>query len=179
MIVMDDFIQDKKLLAALATLDPWQKLQSAGLSWWDGWWEAPPADGWQSLIYKIWSPNIQPNEIAGFEYWCNILTPEHDGLDWHFDKDETLAKSEKKIVTPLMGTVFYGFPHEFDGGGDLEIAKSASSDEKHFSRVERIRALHNRLIIFDASKLHRVTPFTSGVRVGLQINLWSEKPTGL
>ena len=179
MVVMDDFIKDDRLIETLADLKVWQKLQAAELCWWDGWWASPPIDGWQSLIHKIWSPNIAPDQIAGFEYWCNILTPQHEGLDWHYDKDEALAKNQKKIVTPLVGTIFYGFPHEFDGGGDLEIARPSLKDGKDPSQVERIIALHNRLVIFDASKLHRVTPFTSGIRVGLQINLWLEKPTGL
>ena len=39
------------------------------------------------------------NQIEGFEYWINILSPGSQ-LDWHFDKDEWVYKREK-IVHPL------------------------------------------------------------------------------
>ena len=36
--------------------------------------------------------------------------------------------------------------------------------------------MHNRLIILDVSQFHRVTKIYSGKRMGLQINLWKDKP---
>jgi predicted 2-oxoglutarate/Fe(II)-dependent dioxygenase YbiX len=41
---------------------------------------------------------------------------------------------------------------------------------------EVIKAKFNRLIVFDASKLHAVTKVTKGRRRAIAINLWDQKP---
>jgi len=41
---------------------------------------------------------------------------------------------------------------------------------------EIIKAKFNRLIIFDASKLHGVSKVTKGRRRAIAINLWDKKP---
>jgi hypothetical protein len=75
--------------------------------------------------------------------------------------------------TPIVGTVFYPVEMDIDGGY-LEIFSNGSEKQP-----ERIRAKHNRLIIFDAGGTHhRVTEVTRGTRSAIAINLWDKKPTG-
>ena len=42
---------------------------------------------------------------------------------------------------------------------------------------ELIAPVPNRLVIFDASKLHAVTEITKGKRYAIAINLWDKKPS--
>ena len=44
---------------------------------------------------------------------------------------------------------------------------------------ELIKPKYNRLIIFDAGKLHAVQEVTKGVRKAVAINLWSEFPSNV
>jgi predicted 2-oxoglutarate/Fe(II)-dependent dioxygenase YbiX len=91
----------------------------------------------------------------------------------HLDKDEALWKSTGEISSPIVGTVFYPVEMDIDGGY-LEIFSNGSEKQP-----ERIRAKHNRLIIFDAGGTHhRVTEVTRGTRSAIAINLWDKKPTG-
>ena len=106
------------------------------------------------------------NQIEGFEYWINILSPGSQ-LDWHFDKDEWLYKSEK-IVHPFKSTVWYGYPHEVEGG-QFE-AKGIDT---------YVDPLYNRLLAFDGDYEHRVRDIIKGERIGLSVNLWVYKPEHL
>ena len=70
MFVQDDFCQDKALLARLSDGANW----APGLNWWEGWWVRPPQNVWEETIAMVWQrqPGLE-TQIAGFEYWCNIL----------------------------------------------------------------------------------------------------------
>lgn len=171
MFIQDNYCPDQKTLDFLKKREEWEKMIGK-FHWWDGWKKQKPKNYWEYIIQMIWQTQAISNDIAGFEYWCNILdsnTPVNH-LDWHRDKDEKLAETQKKYAHPVAGTVFYGYPHEFTGGF-LEIKSSEDSEG-----VERIKAVYNRIIIFDASQFHRVTEVTSGSRFGMQINLWKSKP---
>ena len=57
LMIIDDFIKDKKLLKRLADTkgEFWEK----GFSWWSGWWDSPVETLRHELIHKIW----------GYGYW--------------------------------------------------------------------------------------------------------------
>ena len=171
MHVRDNFLQDKALLKTLADEGLWRDALGKYF-WWDGWWRRDAHNVWERLAQAIWQPQAVEGKIAGFEYWVNII--DADGPDnylgWHRDKDERRVREKNEIACPLVGTVFYGFPHRIEGGY-LEI----SADDS-FSEIERLRPLHNRLVILDVSQFHRVTKIYSGKRMGLQVNLWKDKP---
>ena len=121
-------------------------------------------------------------KLAGYEYWCNIVRPDSP-LDWHVDKDEAEFSSHERLVTPYMGAVWYGFPHEFTGGGHLEIfpfhpttIPDPTIVRDIGDRVERISPHYNRLVFLNVSEWHRVAPITSGARYTLAVNVWKEKP---
>ena len=169
MIILDNFLPDGPLKGQLSEDFNWTK--SHPYRWLDS--GKKPSSIWESLAYEVWNGIFAQTETvqaAGFEYWTNALTAEgRNDLDWHFDKDEHKFFGEEKILlTPYKGMVYYCHK-EMPTGGFLEI-------ERGNGEVERIEPVPNRLIIFDPSVLHRVTPITSGVRRTFASNLWLEKP---
>ena len=102
------------------------------------------------------------NKIAGFEYWSNVHQT-GGGLNWHVDKDEKLMKEKKEVVMPSAGLVFYAISEELEGGY-LEIANSPDRANVNPSKIERLKPIENRLIMFNPSYPHRVSPINGGKR---------------
>ena len=171
MLVQDHFCQQQALLAFMADESNW-RAAAGKYHWWPGWWERPASNPWEEFIALVWQSQGVENRVAGFEYWCNCLDSSAglNHLSWHQDKDEVRFRTRQELSCPEVGTVFYGNPHQLQGGY-LEI----SADETG-SELERIKPVFNRLVIFDVSEMHRVTRVYSGERFSLQINLWVEKP---
>jgi predicted 2-oxoglutarate/Fe(II)-dependent dioxygenase YbiX len=172
MVIIDDFIKDQNLLNDI-NKDSTFFGPNGNFMWWDGWWNSPVDTVKKRLIEYIWKDNsfLDLKGIFGFEYWTGVYGPskEHKDLPTHFDKDELLYEETGKMVSPVMGTVFYPSPIPFEGGY-LEID---SKGEK----TEVIQAKYNRLVIFPAGDLpHRVTPVLSGTRHAIAINLWNQVP---
>jgi len=192
--VLSDFLQDADVLAKLNDTHLWKdctELNEDAMLWMD--YGAAPKNIWEELAVKIWKSHpviqqqLQEEEgaatFAGYEYWCNMLRPEIP-LNWHVDKDEILLEESEntQLKTPYMGSVLYGYPHQFTGGY-LEVFPSTPDkipDPDHYAdladHVERIQARYNRLVFLNVSEWHRVTPLTSGTRYTLAVNLWKEKP---
>lgn len=171
MYIHDNYCPDKKLLDQLNNKTVWEAMVGR-FHWWDGWWIKEPSNIWEHIIKNIWQSQGIEKQIAGFEYWCNILHANKpiNHLGWHRDKDEALKARTGEVLCPMVGTIFYGYPHQIEGGF-LEIAAEPS-----FTDVERIRAVYNRVVILDVSQHHRVTKLYQGSRFGLQINLWKQRP---
>ena len=172
MFVQDDFCRDSALLEALNDAAVWEAAVGK-FNWWSGWQSQQPVDIWQQVIKGIWGGHEIVKSIAGFEYWVNVLNADSqktNHLGWHVDKDEALHKRTGKTVCPIIGSVFYGFPHQLDGGF-LE-----NSLETTFTDVERIAPVYNRLIIFNVANQHRVSRVYKGTRYSFQVNLWKALP---
>lgn len=183
MIIVDDFIKDESLLEELKNDETFFD-DNGSYMWWGGPWTSPASTLKQRLIEEIWIknspwdfPRYNPIELSGFEYWTGRYSADDQNpstLNMHFDKDEGLFKSEKKLVTPIIGTVFYPLPMDIDGGY-LEIFSKGMDSEP-----ERIQAKYNRLVIFPAGEYpHRVTEVTRGTRSAIAINLWDMPPSGV
>ncbi len=193
MIIIDDFIKDYDLLERIENdEDFWKK----GYRWYDGWWKDGIQDIRHELIHAIWGPKSpMPNvRIRGFEHWVGDYTSadndERFGRKWglkpHFDKDEELWSETKKVIGPIIGTVFYPC-REIDEmeGGYLEYyenyppsrTREDGTIEWPEEKPELIKPKWNRLIIFQAANLHAVTEIVSGRRRAIAINLWGHKPT--
>lgn len=176
MIVIDDFIKDQEFLNRLERDETF--FETKGYFWWYGWWNSPANTLKKELIEYIWgerSPHV-PINCVGFEYWTGVYSQEdeRDELKMHFDKDEYLWDTERTLVTPVIGTVYYPRDHDIDGGY-LEIFSKGQDNEP-----ERIEAKYNRLVIFPAGEYpHRVTKVTRGTRYAIAINLWDTEPSGL
>ena len=71
MLIVDNFIKDKKLLSTLKSDETWMNFPS--LNWWDGWWKTEPRNIMELVIQMAWSKYANfENNIAGFEYWSNL-----------------------------------------------------------------------------------------------------------
>ena len=180
MIVIDNFIKDELFLQELR--DDSTFFDVKGYHWWDGWWNSPADTMKKRLIEYIWRYNCPSDHIYqlyGFEYWIGVYSSEdnedgnNDNLNMHFDKDEFWHKETGELRTPIMGTVYYPWNHDIDGGY-LEVFS------KEGQEPERIEAKPNRLIIFPAGEYpHRVTQVTRGTRYAIAINLWDVLPSGV
>lgn len=129
---------------------------------------------YEHLSIKIWMhyANLGDDELLalarslGFEYWTHILTKENN-LEWHRDKDEELYAEMMEFYYPTCGAILYG-QHDDLVGGLLEI----NNGDGTFDTVDPVP---NRLVLFDAGKLHRVTDIEQGTRRAFSCNLWDTK----
>lgn len=161
MIIEDDFVKSTDLLSYLRSE---ANVLHQRATFWKNL-DDEPVNVTERLCQNVFSNFCKDEQFAGFEYWVNHLSPDDgDELDWHVDKDEYLLAKEGKMLNPVMGMVLYLHKTEPDGGV-LEIDK-----------VERLRAVPNRIIIFDPSVPHRVTP-TKATRITLAANLWRKAPS--
>jgi hypothetical protein len=185
MIIIDNFIQDQRLLTKIG-LD--NRFWVDGYHWWNGWWNEEVSSVRQELITYIYRDNCPLKEgfdIQGFEHWVGIYEAGDDKvvenlggryhLKHHFDKDEDLWGSTGEIERPRIGTIFYPDP-EVDNieGGMLQLWDTYEVNVD--GPYELIKPKFNRLIIFDAGKLHAVQEVTKGTRKAIAINLWSKSP---
>ena len=162
LMIVDNFV---KLESFLAKLKEHEEFAGAD-GWWEGWWKVKPRNVWEELIQGIWSNYPDIENIKGFEWWTNAHTGK--GLGWHMDKDEVLAE-EAKYVFPEHGSIYYPYPHQIQGGM-LQV-------EYDEDQQESIAPVHNRLVMFNPSRLHRVTKVYSGTRHAFVCNIWrNHKP---
>ena len=173
MLVIDNYIKERKFLEELRSDDFWGTMASA--NWWDGWWKNEPRNICEQFISIVWKQftNLE-NKIDGFEYWSN-MHQSGNGLNWHVDKDEKLSKEKKQTIMPTLGLVYYAVSNNLEGGY-LEIANSRDRENIDPNKIERIKPLENRLIMFDPSFPHRVSKITTGLRRAIIVNAWPHKP---
>jgi hypothetical protein len=190
--IVSNLIDDPRILQQLTDHREWfacyENTRGHQTHWYDK--NDPPSTIWEYLAIQMWRDQpilqtlVEEEDFAGFEIWCNILTPQGP-LPWHVDKDQVLYEQSrgKQLQLPLYGSVWYGYPHEFTGGY-LELVKYDTNtwpegmEEPDPDDIERIEAEYNRLVVFNASKFHRVSPIHSGARITLAVNVWKEKPGG-
>lgn len=181
MIVLDNFVKDEELLNELrndSTL-----FDTKGYHWWNGWWDSPANSTKRKLIEYIWRYNYPQDhqyQLYGFEYWTGTYSAEDSGddnpdnLNMHFDKDEQWHNKTGELRTPVIGTVYYPWEHDIDGGY-LEVFSNGEDQ-----LPERIAPVPNRLVIFPAGQYpHRVSKVTRGTRYAIAINLWQVRHSGL
>ena len=188
MIVIDDFIKSRDLLSRMKEdKDFWKE----GYRWWSGWWNSDnPMDLRHELIETIWRHKCPEQYIGigleGFEHWVGVLNkdkiitnglPENEGyaLNHHFDKDEEHWDKTGEVITPKVGTVYYPPMGPQCEGGYLKVYDTHTIN--YDAPYELIAPVPNRLVIFDAGKMHAVTEVTSGDRYAIAINLWNNKPS--
>jgi hypothetical protein len=193
MIIYDDFITDLDLLDKISTD---KEFWTPGYQWWDGWWADPSNKLRHQLIEQIWG-DMSPHrgiDALGFEHWVGDYSDKGEhfemlGNEWslklHFDKDEEYWQKNKKVIGPKIGTVFYpcrevdetegGMLYYWDKYDDSKLTEEGFITLPD-QEPEIIRPKFNRLVIFDASKLHGVSRVTKGRRRAIAINLWDQKP---
>ena len=184
--IFDDFITDKDLLLEIQKNKAELFKDPGVFKWYNGWWNTPIATK-DSIAKKIiqyaWGnscPISQSFAVDGFEYWTGIqkakntdgtTTGWNDFLEPHFDKDEAWHKKTGKIVTPIIGSIYYPEGQEFEGG-ELHIFTDGADKPP-----EIVKAKPNRFIIFQAGQhVHAVKTVTKGTRYAIAINLWENAP---
>jgi hypothetical protein len=180
MHIIDNFLNDNIFIKQMEEDDSFWEM---GYKWWSGWWSNTGKDNRHKLIEEIWCHKC-PKEfnklpLDGFEHWVGVHKPgenietigkEKFSLGPHVDKDEGLWESGKKVSNPLIGTIYYiKAPEE---GGYLKIY---DNDEE--GSFQLIKPVVDRLVIFNAGKLHAITEVLKGERKAIAINLWDKKPT--
>lgn len=167
MIVQDSFITDPKTLEQFVKQENWSDEFQEKTMWYPGWWVREPENVWEQTILTIWKDLISDtSKIQGIEYWLNVL-PAGGDMQWHFDRDETAYERDKSIFSPAIGSVYYPIPHQVRGGY-LEM-------QDEVKEIERLAPVFNRMVIFQSSNLHRVTPVYFGPRFVFVTNIWTEK----
>jgi len=173
MLIIDNLIKDQKLLSTFKLDETWMNFPS--LNWWDGWWKTEPRNIMELVIMMIWKKYANfENEVAGFEYWTN-LGGSNSSLGWHVDQDIKYYVEKKRTIMPNAGHIFYVESQNVEGGY-LEISNLANNSPPNSEKIEKILPVENRLIMFNPSKLHRVTKITSGKRRAFLANIWVKKP---
>jgi len=176
MIIVDNVIQDSKVLKKFSDAQLWTDCDN------DTTLDGPRKvvqtntetgtklkDAWEFIsfyLYDIPSLDLPSYGATEIEYWANVLSPRAE-LEWHQDKREDLMIESGTLVHPLVGVIWYGYPHEVLGGY-LEIKNHSDRQEE----VERIQPVYNRAVVFDPTQWHRVAPIVEGERFGFQLNLW-------
>ena len=136
-------------------------------------------------LIMIIFPLIQNYRLnaSGAEWWCNM----NNQLGWHVDKDEAWNNLHGQIKCPLLSTVYYPISDCYggellllDGDADIETqarveVSSPEYDPSLISRITRIPAKKNRLVVFSPGLVHRVNPFV-GERYSLAVNIWQDRP---
>ena len=140
MIVIDDFIKDKKYLKELNDKKHMffentygSKNYHHDVNWWKGWWKEEAKNINEELVeYLVKNNSLIDNDIIsrikGFEYWTHIHSNKSsitvDGrqanvsnhLGWHTNKDEVLHYNEDKFEHPIFSIIFWPFEQELKGG---------------------------------------------------------------
>lgn len=164
MIIVDNFVQDSQFLSELRDDVHWSENKS--YFWFDK--NSTSESPWLKLTRKIWifASNFHDiGEYEGYEIWSQVI--QNRQLDWHVDKDEYLWNTHQKIVSPILGSIWYAHTLEVKGGFLETINKNGS---------QLIEPVPNRLIIHDATQQHKVHMCTSGTRKSFLSNLWRHKP---
>ena len=115
---------------------------------------------------------------------------------WHTDRDEDVLEKEGRLVTPLMGAVFYGYNESYEGGEfhminsvpyKMGTRERLPSDQCHeekgfcvtnpdlFSSTKSDEALFvetkfNTLLFANVTHFHKVAKVTAGKRYALAVN---------
>ena len=165
MIVIDNFVSEEYILKEFTKKSTWNTLKNSSYQEWNGM-DYIENTILGDFIWKVKNKFWEEYTWSHFEYWDNQITEQKE-LKWHVDRNEAKYRETAEVLLPLAGAVWYGYPHDV-WGGYLEI----QNESKYPTDIERIQPVYNRLVVFDVSKLHRVSPVFKGTRYGLQINLW-------
>ena len=187
MLVTDNALPEEDRLKLINSSSFQTMIHNADYNWWDGGWSCPPRNQVEQTIYKLWGPYLDGhNDGGGFEYLSRECSDINPGLAWHQDTDESFYHSDKysiatasmvyyPIADNLLGGSFEVYPYDqrkklLDVRKYLQFANDAEK--------EIIRAIQNRVIIYDAARVHRIAPMYRGYRKNLVASFWTIKPEG-
>eukprot|EP00586_Coscinodiscus_wailesii_P002830 CAMPEP_0172479298 /NCGR_PEP_ID=MMETSP1066-20121228/3842_1 /TAXON_ID=671091 /ORGANISM="Coscinodiscus wailesii, Strain CCMP2513" /LENGTH=243 /DNA_ID=CAMNT_0013239671 /DNA_START=298 /DNA_END=1030 /DNA_ORIENTATION=- len=129
-------------------------------------------------ILKHHAPSSSDN--YGAEWW---LQTRPEGVDIHYDKDETLAETFGPGSFPYVSTVTY---MTSEGGPPTLVFDRCYADNDDVDAIKRVWMSHPRAgkyLAFDGRFLHGApSVFSEGggrERVTFLVNIWETKPAGV
>lgn len=142
-----------------------------------------PADDsrrdWERF-FSVFAGVIKAGPVAGVEWWLR-----HDEAAepkvFHFDKDEALMRSERRLVNPAHATVFY---LSSQGGPTLIAAQTATAEGELRPKIPlelaAVPCRTNQLLAFPGGLRHAVLGGeATGLRTTFLMNWWPARPTGM
>lgn len=167
MIIVDNFIEDKRLLSKV-NQDPF--FNKTAPHWWGQWWEKPFTNLRQEVLTHLFaqSKRFVQTDVSGFKHWVSECK---EGVKTtpSFDKDEECLKETGNFSYPTIGSIYFHDPKvDKVKGGYLQIFDEQSES----SPYELIKPKFNRLVIFDISKLYGFQTPTKGSYNYLNVSLW-------
>ena len=70
MIIIDNFLQDKKILIEILKEETWSNFPT--YNWWDGWWKCKPRNIMEILIEMIWK-RLNIAEAEKIDNCCPVM----------------------------------------------------------------------------------------------------------
>lgn len=142
--------------------------------------DATPENALHDLVHEVFYTHVTQKNIKGCTAWFNIRpknTSLHSDIESYCTKD---GVSYKPKVLPEKTFLYY--LKEPAAGGHLCIYSRARFIKKGENiswrerDVDHIAALANRLVSFDASLVHSISPYT-GNRVSIAMIFWVDLPS--
>ncbi len=167
MIVVDNFIEDKRLLSKV-NQDPF--FNTEGPHWWGNWWENEFINLRQEVLTHLFakSKRFVSTDVAGFKHWVSECK-EGIQVEPSFDKDTECLKETGNFQYPTIGSIYFHDPKvDKIEGGLLQVWDEQDKN----SSYELIKPKYNRLLIFDVSKLYGFQKITKGSFNYLNVSLW-------
>lgn len=140
-----------------------------------------------SIVDKICLIDSTFISLAGYEIWVNLITKQHEGLDFHVDCNEyaNYLDTAKKTAVLHIGK------DKRLVGGDLLIDMTPVTDKYIFpkniyeadndttNKFLRIPFKDNRLILFNSHYPHGVSPIKTidkfACRIAVSISAWDKE----
>jgi hypothetical protein len=189
--------KDPDLLSRVLNDDLWRACDILTLERDIRFWYYPenkPNNIFEELIQKTYQDTPYWQHAVAYEYWCNIMERPYQEWPWHTDRDEDVMDREVKLVFPLMGAVYYGSNHSYEGGdfhmvNAIPYKKDTSGKPRHpkddcgsvfcignphllKSKDEAmyVETSFDMLLFANVTHFHKVTPLVSGMRYALAMN---------
>ncbi len=93
MIIIDNFVEDKRLLKQIEVNKEEFFSDNGNYYWWNGWWESPADTTKKKLIQYLWSYNspYTPVTIPGSEYVTGQFGTHHEYASHNIPLDQDTA----------------------------------------------------------------------------------------
>ena len=109
------------------------------------------------LVEKKLSSDSEP--IVGYEWWVHTRPLAANlGHNLHFDTDEALLKSQKKVAHPVVSSVLYLDGTVGKAGPTIVLNQTSAENAKNADAVWRNDPKPNSYLLFPGNMLHGVLP---------------------
>eukprot|EP00977_Amphora_coffeiformis_P027007 scaffold32086_cov183-Amphora_coffeaeformis.AAC.26 len=130
--------------------------------------EKQPKDFVQDLIESYLLPLVDKrlpqgsDPIVGYEWWVHTRPLAANlGHNLHFDTDESLLKSQKKVTHPVVSSVLYLDGTAGQAGPTIVLNQSSDESAANADIVWRNDPTPNSFLLFPGRLLHGVLPCSS------------------